>query len=75
MFLLRGKEASQSCAELHRIIGDAIESTTQGRVSRDLIGLIHGRDAIRPLVCSCCTARMCVNFLCKFNASHSLSCN
>ncbi|OQS06518.1 delta-1-pyrroline-5-carboxylate synthetase [Thraustotheca clavata] len=50
LLLKGGKEASHSNACLHKLIGDAIESETQGRVPRGVIGLVTTRDDVSELL-------------------------
>jgi hypothetical protein len=46
LLLKGGKEAAHSNAALHNIIGDAIESGSNGKVSRDIIALVTSRGQV-----------------------------
>ena len=50
LLLKGGKEAEHSNACLHRIIADTIESVSEGRVARDVVGLITSRSDIPSLL-------------------------
>lgn len=50
LLLKGGKEAAQSNAVLHRIIVDAVDAETQGRVSKSVIGLVTSREEIADLL-------------------------
>ena len=50
LLLKGGKEALHSNAALHKVIGDAIESASEGAISRDVIGLITTRSQIKELL-------------------------
>lgn len=50
LMLKGGKEAMRSNVTLHKVIGDAIEASSAGRVSRDLIALITSRSEIAGLL-------------------------
>ncbi|PRP78365.1 gamma-glutamyl phosphate reductase [Planoprotostelium fungivorum] len=50
LLLKGGKEATFSNAVLHGIIVDSLQRATQGRVSRDAIGLVEGRESINELL-------------------------
>ena len=51
LLLKGGKEAARSNAALHLLIGDAIERSTGGLVSRDVVGLVTSRSEIDDLLC------------------------
>jgi len=49
--LLKGvKEASQSNAALLRVIGDAIETGSQGKISREIISLVISREQVMDML-------------------------
>mmetsp|Transcript_41652 Transcript_41652/g.81650 ORF Transcript_41652/g.81650 Transcript_41652/m.81650 type:complete len:511 (+) Transcript_41652:779-2311(+) len=50
LLLKGGKEASESNAALHAIIGDAIESSSGGKISRDIIALVTSRGQVGDLL-------------------------
>lgn len=50
LLLKGGKEASHSNAALHRVIGDAIETGSAGKISRDIIGLVTTRGQVADLL-------------------------
>jgi hypothetical protein len=50
LLLKGGKEATHSNAVLHKVLCDAVESSTRGRVKRDVVGLVKGRDEIKALL-------------------------
>mmetsp|Transcript_14206 Transcript_14206/g.20995 ORF Transcript_14206/g.20995 Transcript_14206/m.20995 type:complete len:759 (-) Transcript_14206:44-2320(-) len=50
LLLKGGKEAVNSNICLHRIITDAIEESSDGKVSKDVIGLIFGRESANELL-------------------------
>lgn len=50
LVLKGGKEAAASNKILHTIIGDAIESSTEGVISRGLVSLVDSRDAVANLL-------------------------
>lgn len=47
LLLKGGKEAGNSNAAIHKVIGDAIERGSMGAVKRDIIGLITSRGQVR----------------------------
>eukprot|EP01083_Nonionella_stella_P177649 625033_1 len=50
LLLKGGSEARHSNRILHRIIGDAIETASKGKVDRRLIGLVETREEIKNLL-------------------------
>jgi hypothetical protein len=50
LLLKGGKEAEHSNACLHAIIADAVHAATGGRVCREVIGLVVGRQAVAELL-------------------------
>lgn len=50
LLLKGGKEASHSNAALHKVIGDAIESGSQGKVGRDIIALVTSRSQVADML-------------------------
>lgn len=50
LLLKGGKEAVNSNAAIHKVIGDAIESGSGGKIKRDFIGLITSRGQVRNVV-------------------------
>lgn len=50
LLLKGGKEASRSNAILHKIIVDAVDAETEGKVSKSIIGLVTSRDEITDLL-------------------------
>ena len=46
LLLKGGKEAIHSNAAIHKVIGDAIESGSGGRITRDIIALIVSRSGV-----------------------------
>ena len=49
LLLKGGKEAVNSNAAIHKVIGDAIESGSNGAIKRDIIALITSRGQVRKL--------------------------
>jgi delta-1-pyrroline-5-carboxylate synthetase len=47
LLLKGGKEAANSNAAIHKVIGDAIESGSGGKISRDIIALVTSRGQVR----------------------------
>ena len=50
LLLKGGKEAVNSNTALHNVIGDAIESGSNGEISRDIVGLVTSRGQIKDLL-------------------------
>eukprot|EP00005_Dracoamoeba_jomungandri_P003309 CAMPEP_0174255762 /NCGR_PEP_ID=MMETSP0439-20130205/5068_1 /TAXON_ID=0 /ORGANISM="Stereomyxa ramosa, Strain Chinc5" /LENGTH=722 /DNA_ID=CAMNT_0015338089 /DNA_START=37 /DNA_END=2205 /DNA_ORIENTATION=- len=50
LLLKGGKEALCTNAVLHTIIGDAIDASSSGKVSREVIGLVETREDIKELL-------------------------
>jgi len=50
LLLKGGKEATHSNASLHEVIGDAIESASDGVISRDIIALVTSRGQVKDLL-------------------------
>ena len=50
LLLKGGKEAVHSNAAIHRVIGDAIESGSGGKIKRDIIALITSRGQVKDLL-------------------------
>lgn len=50
LLLKGGKEAAHSNAVLHRVIGDAVESGSSGKIKRDIIGLVTSRGQVRKTI-------------------------
>jgi delta-1-pyrroline-5-carboxylate synthetase len=50
LLLKGGKEAAQSNATLHNVIGSAIETASQGKVSREIIGLVTHRGQVADML-------------------------
>lgn len=50
LLLKGGKEATYSNAIIHQVIGDAIESGSNGQITRDIIGLVTSRDQITDML-------------------------
>ena len=50
LLLKGGKEAIHSNAALHKVIGDAIESGSDGQISRDIIALVTSRGQVADML-------------------------
>lgn len=50
LLLKGGKEAANSNAALHQVIGDAIEKGSNGEISRDIIALVTSRGQVKDLL-------------------------
>jgi delta-1-pyrroline-5-carboxylate synthetase len=50
LLLKGGKEASESNAAIHKVIGDAIESGSAGKIQRDIIALVTSRGMIADML-------------------------
>jgi delta-1-pyrroline-5-carboxylate synthetase len=50
LLLKGGKEAANSNAALHDVIGDAIEKGSNGEISRDIIALVTSRGQVKDLL-------------------------
>ena len=50
LLLKGGKEASRSNEALHRVIGDAVEMGSEGKVSRDIIALVTSRGQVADML-------------------------
>jgi len=50
LLLKGGKEALNSLEALHEVIGDAIENSTNGKISRDIICLVTSRSQVTELL-------------------------
>eukprot|EP00557_Chaetoceros_sp_GSL56_P005420 CAMPEP_0176490244 /NCGR_PEP_ID=MMETSP0200_2-20121128/7763_1 /TAXON_ID=947934 /ORGANISM="Chaetoceros sp., Strain GSL56" /LENGTH=794 /DNA_ID=CAMNT_0017887529 /DNA_START=201 /DNA_END=2585 /DNA_ORIENTATION=- len=50
LLLKGGKEAAHSNAALHQVIGDAIVSASEGKVGREVIGLVKSREQIKDML-------------------------
>jgi len=50
LLLKGGKEAAHSNAALHNVIGDAIESGSNGKISRDIIALVTSRGQVADML-------------------------
>jgi len=50
LLLKGGKEAVHSNAALHKVIGDAIESGSEGKISRDIIALVTSRGQVADML-------------------------
>jgi len=50
LLLKGGKEATYSNAALHQVIGDAIESGSEGKISRDIIALVTSRGQVADML-------------------------
>ncbi|CAB9527522.1 Gamma-glutamyl phosphate reductase [Seminavis robusta] len=50
LLLKGGKEAVKSNAAIHRVIGDAIEAGSGGKIKRDIIGLVTSRGQVADLL-------------------------
>jgi len=50
LLLKGGKEASRSNAALHKVIGEAIESSSGGKISKDIIGLVTSRGQVADML-------------------------
>ena len=50
LLLKGGKEAAYSNAALHQVIGDAIESGSEGKISRDVIALVTSRGQVTDML-------------------------
>ena len=50
LLLKGGKEASRSNAALHKVIGDAIEASSGGKIKRDIIALITSRGQVADML-------------------------
>jgi delta-1-pyrroline-5-carboxylate synthetase len=46
LLLKGGKEAANSNAAIHKVIGDAVESGSGGKIKRDIIGLVTSRGQV-----------------------------
>jgi gamma-glutamyl phosphate reductase len=49
LLLKGGKEAANSNAAIHEVIGDAIESGSMGAIKRDIVALITSRGQVRSI--------------------------
>ena len=47
LLLKGGKEAKHSNEELHRVIGDAIEKGSRGKVGKEIVALVTSRGQVR----------------------------
>ena len=50
LLLKGGKEAKHSNEVIHKVIGDAIESASDGKVTRDIIGLVTSRGQVADML-------------------------
>jgi len=50
LLLKGGKEASHSNAALHKVIGDAVEESSNGKVTRDIIALVTSRGQVADML-------------------------
>mmetsp|Transcript_27111 Transcript_27111/g.41601 ORF Transcript_27111/g.41601 Transcript_27111/m.41601 type:complete len:790 (+) Transcript_27111:65-2434(+) len=50
LLLKGGKEAANSNAALHKVIGDAIEKGSEGKISRDIVGLVTDRGQVADML-------------------------
>mmetsp|Transcript_3069 Transcript_3069/g.7214 ORF Transcript_3069/g.7214 Transcript_3069/m.7214 type:complete len:790 (+) Transcript_3069:32-2401(+) len=50
LLLKGGKEAVNSNAAIHRVIGDAIEAGSGGKIKRDIIGLVTSRGQVSDML-------------------------
>ena len=50
LLLKGGKEAAHSNVALHKVIGDAIENGSNGKITRDIIGLVTTRGQVADLL-------------------------
>ena len=50
LLLKGGKEANYSNVALHKVIGDAVEKSSSGRISRDIIGLVTSRGQVADML-------------------------
>jgi len=50
LLLKGGKEATHSNAALHKVIGDAVESGSDGKISRDIIALVTSRGQVADML-------------------------
>jgi delta-1-pyrroline-5-carboxylate synthetase len=50
LLLKGGKEATHSNRALHMIIGDAVEYGSEGKIGREIIGLVTSRDQIKDML-------------------------
>ena len=50
LLLKGGKEAAHSNAALHKVIGDAVESGSEGKISRDIIALVTSRGQVSDML-------------------------
>lgn len=50
LLLKGGKEAHHSNRALHMVIGDAVEDGSDGKISREIIGLVTSRDQIKDML-------------------------
>lgn len=50
LLLKGGKEASYSNAALHKVIGDAVESGSEGKIRRDIIALVTSRGQVSDML-------------------------
>ena len=50
LLLKGGKEAAHSNASLHKVIGDAVESGSGGKISRDIIALVTSRGQVSDML-------------------------
>ncbi len=50
LLLKGGKEAAHSNVAIHKVIGDAIESGSGGKITRDIIGLVTSRGQVTDLL-------------------------
>eukprot|EP00522_Entomoneis_paludosa_P008792 CAMPEP_0172446836 /NCGR_PEP_ID=MMETSP1065-20121228/6319_1 /TAXON_ID=265537 /ORGANISM="Amphiprora paludosa, Strain CCMP125" /LENGTH=794 /DNA_ID=CAMNT_0013198025 /DNA_START=63 /DNA_END=2447 /DNA_ORIENTATION=+ len=50
LLLKGGKEATNSNAAIHKVIGDAIEAGSNGEITRDIIGLVTSRGQVADML-------------------------
>lgn len=50
LLLKGGKEATHSNATIHKVIGDAVEKGSGGKIKRHVIGLVTSRDQIKDML-------------------------
>lgn len=50
LLLKGGKEATHSNATIHKVIGDAVEKGSGGKIKRHIIGLVTSRDQIKDML-------------------------
>ena len=50
LLLKGGKEAKHSNSAIHRVIGDAIEAGSEGKISREIVALVTSRSQVKDML-------------------------